>query len=411
MIGNSNSINIQTSLEPYAVFAKNDSGGTISRGDKLLLTSGLPALTPQSSTEQTTNFNPICAFSDTAFLTTGANFANLHTLADGQWSATADATFSNVGVNAIYTYHPDGTISYFDTAQVKNDRTGYRITPSGVTTLPYNSLYIGKDSNDTHYVFQTNSGQYARLYVYNFDTNNFGTQKLIIENSSGYFYFGFVKGDKAILTSGANNAYIYHIGENFTYLNKTSISGFYPLFATGADVGDLLFVTDNLQYNYYANNNSKASAHLFCFKIKSDYSLETVKFPCLQRFLTTPCYAQYDHRNDTLIVSTTDKIYLYCFDTTAKTLSEITVFVDTLPTRPNASKPLRATWLPSGHDVAVLSAYNYLNIYHLGTEETRIVTDNADNYNPDKSFTGYATGVTDGNNRYEVLTQEEIAGV
>lgn len=411
MIGNSNSINIQTSLEPYAVFAKNDSATSISRGDKLLLTSGLPALTPQSSTEQTTNFNPICAFSDTAFLTTGANFANLHTLADGQWLATADATFSNVGVNTVYTYHANGVVSFFETAQVKSDRNCYLINTSGVTTLPYNGYYIGQDDNGVHYAFQTSSGQYARVFTYDMERNVLDTHKLTIENSSGYFYFGFLKGSKAILTSSSNYAYVYRVSENFTYLNKTSISGYFPLFATGADVGDLLFVTDNLQYNYFGNNNSKATSHLFCFKIKSDYSLEKIQIPGLQRFLTSPCYAQYDHRSDTLVVSTTNKIYFYHFDTITKTLHEITVFVDTLPTRPNAIKPLRAALLPSGHDVAVLSAYNYLNIYHLGTEETRIVTDNADNYNPDKSFTGYATGATDSNNRYEVLTQEEIAAV
>lgn len=409
MIGNSNSINIQTASEPYAVFAKNDSGATVTRGDKLLLTSGLPALTPQTSTEQTTNFNPICAFSDTAFLTTGANFGNMHIFADNQWTTTANSTFSNIGVNSIYTYHPGGMISCFDTAQFKNDRTGYLLTTSGITTLPYNALYIGKDANDVHYAFQTNSGQYARLFVYDVINNGFGTQKLTIENSSGYFYFGFVKGSKALLTSGASYAYVYDIGENFTYLNKTSISGYYPLFATGADVGDLLFVTDNLQYNYYSVNASKATSRLFCYKIKSDYSLELIKFPCLEHFLTTPCYAQYDHRNDMLVVSTTDRIYFYHFDSTNKTLSEETVFVDTLPTRPNAIKPLRAALLPAKHDLVLLSAYNYLNIYHLGAEENRIVPNNILFYNADKGFTGYATGVTDSNSRYEVLTQEEIA--
>lgn len=411
MIGNSNSLVIQNAAEPYSVFAKNDSSATIARGDRLLLTTGIPALTPQSFTEQTTNFNPICVFDDATFLTTGASFGNMHTLSDGTWSTTANSTFSNTGVSTVYTYHPGGVISFFDTAQFKNDRTGYLITTSGVTTLPYNSLYLGKDANNVHYVFQTNSGQYARLYVYNYETNNFGTQMLTIENSSGYFYFGFLKGSKAILTSGAGNAYIYSVNEGFTYLNKTSISGYYPLFATGADVGDLLFVTDNLQYNYYSLNSSKATAHLFCYKIKSGYSLEMVKLPCLEHFLTTPCYAQYDHRNNMLTVSTTDRIYLYAFDTTYKTLSEVTVFTDTLPTRPNAIKPLRAALLPAKHDLAVLSAYNYLNIYHLGTEESRIVPNNIQYYNADKSFTGYASGETNNDGLYEVLTQEPVVGV
>jgi len=408
MIGNTNSINIQTSSQPYSVFAKNASDTSVVRGDKVLLSSGIPTLSPQSFTEQTTNFNPICAFSDTTFLTTGANFGHIHTLTDGQWSSTEDTAFSNVGVSAIYTYHPNGVISYFGTAQFKNERTGYLMRSSEIITIPYNALYLGQDANNVHYVFQTNSGQYARLYVYNLAENNFGEQMLTIENSYGYFYFGFIKNTKAILTSSTNYAYIYDVNSNFTYLNKTSINGYYPLFATGADVGDLLFVTDNLQYNYYANNNSKATAHLFCFRIKSNYALELVELPCLQRFLTTPCYAQYDHRNDILTVSTTEKIYLYRFDTTSKTLSEITVFTDILPLTPNASKPLRAALLPSGHDIAVLSAYNYLNIYHLGAEETRIVPDNINFYNPEKCVTGYATGATDENARYEVLTQQAI---
>ena len=387
------------------IYLTNESGATISEGSKVLCNLGSIGTTmPATFTYSNGNANyflPILFFDNAAFLTTDVNNKGyMHTCTDGVWSSVTDSSnYQYWGLRAVYMYHANGVISANGFAARAN---GHIYTKSGRIQLPQYYQYLG-EYNDVHYCFY--SGSYKTICIYDKDSNTVGSTVATV--TVGDIHFGQLVGNKCIVQgeeSSVLGVAIYEIDSAgvFTLLNTTIINS-YPLYATGGNAGDYIFTTDekyayNPQGTYY-------SGHLFCYQVQSDYSLLQVSVPMLQIFETTPCYACYDNRNDVLSIGTADNVYFYQFNRygTPKVWINLNAAIDTFPTNPN-SRPFRTMISPDKNTVVIMSDYNYVNVYRLTTPYHRIVPNSAYNYNTITSLTGFATGQTDSEGRYEIST-------
>ena len=387
------------------IFLPNESGETLYSGSKVLCNLGsIGSVMPASFTHSNSNLNyllPILFFDDAAFLTTDVSWKGyMHTCVDGMWSSVTDSSlYQYWGLRTVYMYHNNGVISGND--NFANRANGHIYTKSGRIQLPQYYQYLG-EYNNVHYCFYSNG---RTICIYDKDSNTVGSTVATVASTVGDLYFGQLVGNKCIVQGRtALDIVIYEIDSAgvFTLLNTTTINS-YPLYATGGNVGDYIFTTDTKEA--YGPQSSYYSGHLFCYQIQSDYSLLQVSLPMLQIFETTPCYACYDNRNDVLSIGTADNVYFYHFDRYSypKVLTNLNVAVGIFPTNPN-SRPFRTMISPDKNTVVIMSDYNYVNVYRLTTPYHRIVPNSSYNYNTVTSITGFATGQTDSEGKYEIST-------
>jgi len=392
------------------IYLKNESGATISQGDKVLFTMGTTgSSTPTtfSHTRDTTNFviNPICFLDNGAFVTSFNSTGYLHILANGTWSSgAANSMYSQWGGYGTYQYFSDGTIAYwgrYDTQILSGLVSGSGRAQIG----PYNNAYMcmGK-YDDTTYITSGTS-------VYSWDRDNNTVTSVLspsIGDSTGTAQgFARVYGSRLIFQGTSNNqCKIYSItgASSFTQLSLSTVTG-RVLFATGLEQGDYIFVTDNYAA-YYNLTTTAQTAHLFCYQVQSDNTLKQVTVPALSLFETTNCFFAYDNRNNVLSVGTEDNVYFYQFNTLGKTFSIIDVALSSLPTAltgfayKTMMSPDKSTVVVYAKDSTACN----VNVYSLSTAYSRIVPNSAYYYNLTTSFTGFATGETDSSGNYEIST-------
>ena len=392
------------------IYLKNESGATISQGDKVLFTMGTTgSSTPTtfSHTRDDTNFlfNPIGFLDSSAFVTSFNSTGYLHTLANGTWSSgAANSMYAQWGGYGTYQYFSDGTIAYF------GRRESY--TLSGLVSLS-GRVQIGNYNNTYMYVGTYNGTTYITtsgcIYSWNRTANtvNLFLNPEIGEATSATQGFARVFGSKCIYQGNSNNQckmYSITAAESFTQLSLFTLAG-RILFATGLEQGDYVFVTDN----YAAYNNhitTPQTAHLICYQMQSDNTLKQVTVPALSLFETTNCFFAYDNRNNVLSVGTEDNVYFYQFDTLGKTFSIIDVALSSLPTTLTGFA-YKTMMSPDKSTVVVYakgSTACNVNVYSLSTSYNRIVPNSAYYYNLTTSFTGFATGETDSSGNYEIST-------
>ena len=389
------------------IFLPNESGTTITAGDKVLFTLGTVGTdTPDEFTvdiPSASYFNPVCMLDDNSFViasSSGAKRAYLFSKVNNEWVQSASTnTFWGAGYQAVYQYYKSGE-AYYHWSGTGNFVTSSGLTPACGSASYY---YIG-EWNDNAYIMRSNNN------VCLWDKTNNTYSDLLTISSWGYSAQNFnrIFGDRFITCNGTSYK-IYTLSGNttFTLLSEGSITSATKIVnMTGLATGDLAFVVDNYTNAYTEYGGNLGVSHLYCYQVQSDGSLLQIHHPMLETFETTACYVAYDNRSKILAVSTNANAYFFEFDTTNKTFSQINVSLSSLPASYN-NHPYKVAMSPDKSTVVVFarnSSADIVNVYTLTTAHHRIVPNSAYYYNLAQSYTGFATGETDNNGNYEIKT-------
>lgn len=408
LIGATNSLP-QSTGGADTIFLTNQTGDELSIGQKVLYKLGsVGSDTPTSFSYSANRICPPLVFDDNSFVTTVSDTQGaLYSKKDGVWTASTASQYANWGVGGVYQYFDNGIVSEVRGVITDTGYTGgagYIYQKSGKTTLPARSGYLGS-FNGTDYCFSGFNYDNCTICPYNRDANTLGTS--VFNLNAKYFYFGQIYGDKCLLDANKGNGYkILSIsdGNTFTLLNSGILSGVYIIGATGLNVGAYVFATDALKNGYEYPNNT-TYPHLFCYQVQDDYSLKLVSVPELKRFETTPCYACYDNRSQILAIGTADNVYFYQYGELGRPVNFVAIdaVLDNLPQN-NGNIPYRVMMTPDKSTAIVQGEGTYVNVYRLSEAYHRIVPNTADNYDVFSAFTGFITGTTDANGKYEVKT-------
>ena len=395
MLGNTNShIDIGGSGSGDTIYLINESGSTISANQKVLCSLGtIGTLSPTSFTHSNSGyFNPILFFDNDSFVTSDNSTGYMHTLANGVWSSTTDSLFDEWGQRSVYLFNENGIISASNSFD-NTETTGRIHTKTGRTSLPSNCQYIG-EYNDVHYCIKTND---YTVNTYDIITNTTGSDVASLYTGTyKYLVWGKIVGSMCYICNSSGIIKAFHIESDgtFTGYSNTTITG-YPLFVAGG----YLFVTDSVDAYRQSSMSSVNLGHLFCYKESSSHIFSLVSVPVLQMFENTACQVAYDYRNNILSIGTSDNVYF--FEVASGNISTLNITLDNLPSNPN-SYPYRTMMSPDESTIVVEGYGNYVNVYGITTATHQIVPNSAYNYNLETSFTGFATGETDSDGKYEV---------
>lgn len=380
------------------IFLENNSGATISADDKVLFTMGtIGTSTPTSFTHSNNGlFNPILFFDNGSFVTSDNSTGYMHTKVNGVWTSTANSMYSGWGQRSVYLFNVNDIISASDNFD-NNGQTGRIYTKTGRTQIPSQCHYIG-EYNDVHYCIDTDD---YNVYIYDINTNTVGSSVASLYTGTyQYLVWGKIIGSMCFIcnTVGIVKAFHIELDGTFTGYSNTTISG-YPLFVT---TGGYLFVTDNVDAYRQNSLSSVNLGHLFCYKENSDHTFSLVSVPALQMFENTACQVAYDYRNHVLSIGTSDNVYFFRVDGISG-ISNLNISLNNLPTN-TSGYPYRTMMSPDKSTIVVEGYGNYVNVYSRTTATHQIVSNSAYNYNLETSFTGFATGETDSDGKYEVKT-------
>lgn len=407
------------------IFLPNESGATISAGDKVLFTMGVNDTDEDDfSTVYNSNlpaYSPICVLDDYSFIVAGRSASStyngyLFQIINNSWTqGSLNNAYATVGANSVFQYFENGDI--INNCYL-NDYEGF-ITPTGrnqTISGRDDCRYIG-DYNGTSFLIYRYSGNirvctwdkaagtYSQVFaitdftakdgLYRIFTDTFFGTRMIANNNKSY---------KIYTLSDTSTFTLLSQGTISTDSNVTFIG------ATGLQTGDVVFAVDNYSYNYStytmaSGTNPSASSHLFCYKVQSNGSLAYYEEPLLKLFENTPCYVAYDNRSNILSIGTKDDVFFYEFDSEKK-FKRIEVSYSTLPT-PSNNVPLRTQMTPNKETFIVYdysSSANAVYVYTLSSLKSCIVPNNQYHYDLVTSFTGIATGETDTDGNYEVKT-------
>ena len=389
------------------IYLPNESGSTISAGDKVLFSLGkigsdTPTVFTLSIPTNNSNFSygqPIVFDNETFVASPRTDNGAIFQKIDNVWVRNASSVYDAWARASTIQYFDDGTIAgrqdagnlNYSYLYYKSGKTG----PVGTSTYRYCGKY-----NGVEYV-ATNTG----VWEYIRSSNTTGNQKVWINyNLEGQGRYARIYGNKLVLSTSSGYVYVYEIDSEgaFTQIKKNKITGepLLLLYATGCEEGDYLFVTeDNAPYVSTSLISSTGSC-LFIYKFDSDHGLISSSDPMLDLFTTTKCYVVYDNRNNVLSIGTKNNAYFFEFDTVNKKFSRLDITLNNLPTQ-QTNIPYRVTMMPDKSAV-VVEGDSYVNVYALSTAHHCIVSNSVFNYDLVTSFTGFATGETDGEGNYEV---------
>lgn len=405
------------------IYLPNESGATITAGDKVLFTLG----TSDSAGAETfttvynwgfPTFNPVCVLDNNSFIVSGRQVSlvfngYLFTKVNNTWSqGSINSNYANVGM-------PNVVFQYFDNGYILSpsfvDNYAYLVTVAGATTaINYDYRYIG-DFATTSYVAYSSvwQGNYTGYVAKWNKTAGTVTSVLTISGFASHRGLYRIFGSRLFVCDSKDyKIYTISNADTFTLLSQGNIgtdTNLRFIGATGLATGDVLFVVSNYTANYNNNttmSNPSATSCLFCYKVQSNGSLAYYEEPQLKLFESTPCYVAYDNRSNILSIGTKDEVYFYEFDTTNKSFNRISVYHTSLPT-PASNVPLRVQMTPDKSTFVVYgysSSANPVYVYTNTESYQRIVPNSAYNYDLVTSFTGIATGETDTDGNYEIKT-------
>ena len=397
------------------IYLPNNSGSTITAGDKVLFTMGATgSSTPDTfTTDYTTSnrFGAICVLNSSSFIISGyASNENgyLFTKVNETWTQGARSTNYAYAGYGVYHYFSDYYINSYD--EVSSNPYSNFVTSAGTTLVAGNSYrkYVGSFGG-SQYIVATSSGT-GILYKWNTADNTF-TSVLSVGSFSTDYGYSRIYGNRFIMTND-NKYRIYDMSGDVTLTlaaSGTIATDLRMIEATGLGrglvAGDIVFAVSNYNYNYYGYSLS-GSSNLYCYEIQSDSTLAYKEIPELKIFENTPCYVAYDNRSNILSIGTKDEVYFYEFDTTTKDFTRLNISHSAFPT-PAGDIPLKTQMMPDKGTFVVYArsaTANAVYVYSLTTVGNSIVPNNQYNYDLVTSFTGFATGNTDSSGNYEVKT-------
>jgi hypothetical protein len=404
------------------IFLPNESGSTISAGDKVLFTLGVKGSdTPETFTTAYylgyPNFNPICVLDNYSFIVSGRTGSSYN----GYLFQKTNNTWTQGSISTLYgnTNMAYLTYQYFSTGYIPScnyvNNNSYLVSSAGLTTAINDTYrYIGDFATTSYVAYSTSwQGNYSGR-VAKWDKGA-GTATSVLTISGFATHRGLYRifGSR-LLACDSQNYKVYTISDSDTFTllsqgtfgtdNKVRIIG-----ATGLQTGDVLFMVNDYSDNYNnsgANTNPPATAYLFCFKVQSDGTIIPYEDTQLKIFESTPCYVAYDNRSNILSIGTKDEVYFYEFDTLGKIFNRINITHSTLPT-PYSNVPLRVQMTPDKSTFIVYaysSSANPVYVYTLTNLKHCIVPNSDYHYDLVTSFTGIATGETDEDDNYEIST-------
>lgn len=382
------------------IFLPNESSETINAGDKVLFNLGSTGTdTPTTFTHaNSSQFAPIILFDNNSFVTSDDNSGWLYEYNNSTWTSVSNSLYQQWGFSRFITNHGTVGLSAYGWG---TSSSGKIYNKSGSKDLG-NYHYIGRINNPEYRDYVINSGDYS-VYQYDLSSNTVGSSVAsLYTDTYRYLTWGYIDGsfNKCIISNSQKIVEIFDIDRTtgiFTSLKRIQMDA-YPIYATGLSIGDIILATDVL-----ADSHPSDSSHLYCYKIMSDYSIVKANAPELKQFENTICHFYYDNISQILSIGTTNGVYCYKFNSFNKTFSNYNINIATLPNNPS-NKPYYVVMTPDENKVIVLGYGNYTSIYQISSIYHRIVDNNSTMYDSNTSFTGKATGNTDGQGNYEILT-------
>ena len=313
---------------------------------------------------------------------------------------------NNIGMNFIQTFN-DNTVALRNFAFIRDDSTP-TIIANGEVNPSMNGIYLG----DNLSIYSTATENILTLQEYNPLTGVLGEIYYTFPNN-GYIYGAWLNGTYLITMQERSNPTFRF----YDVTNKASpvllntqnmpVGNLQLRTATGTSVGDYLFgVSDWGAADYYGVGG------LRIYQISETPSLvDPVGLPeDLENLIGQNASVIYDIRTKILTVGTHDSVYAWRFNETDKTFSRLNVDIDLSEfTNIHAdgvfilSLTDDLTTAALGYRRSSSSSVYVTTVLYKFTEGSgwTIVDENAVN---SLTITGFATGETDAEGRYEINT-------
>lgn len=397
------------------VYAINNTGSTISQGDKVWLNKhNIPSVTG-------TKYSRLAASTYTTFMMIGnipydynSKNSNLtvFSFSNGEW--TGQEVQSNlassctnpyfVGAQPIIRGISPTNLNYQKDLIINTDGIS-QVTPNGY-------FYIGND----RCVKWVSNKNYS-IVEYDHTTGTEGSVLGTFTSSQNTYHNVFIDGNVLMLATLVSNACLmeyYDISDLTAIVKITSVTcpetTTYFYYATGLNVGDYVFFQSKANVNNWEYDTAPT---LKIYKIGVNFALETADdLPLqLETLKNTAAVARYDSRTKILTVGTHDNVYFFEFNTTTRQFSQFLLDI-AMPTEDVIYADYAYVCAVSGDrtNVAITfrrtsssSVYPCYKLYKLSnTSDTNWYAEPYGNFNVN-TLTGYATGNTQ-DGKYEVAT-------
>lgn len=397
------------------VYAINDTGSTISQGDKVWLNKhNNPSVTGSNYVRYSQGVK-------SAFIMEGNvpyEFTNGNLL---QWTFSNDSWSSTTIQSSISgeVGHPMfvGTQPIFRAMNPSNGvyQKDIIINTQGTSfTLANNSFYIGNDR-----IVKCTSNKNYSIVEYDHTTGTEGNTLGTFMSVNNIFHNAFIDGTLLMIASGTGSSagctMEYYDISDMTAIVKTHTVvcpeySTYLYYVTGLDVGDYLFFQSAASSD---NWGGTAAPVLKIYKLGADFAITPARdLPLqLQQLNNSNAVVNYDSRTKYLTVGTNSNVYFFKFDTTTKTFEQFLLDV-TMPTEHSIYSGYAYVPVISGDKTNVVitfraqsSSYVYVGrkIYKLSNaDNTEWYVEPYGNFNV-STLTGYATGNTS-DGKYEIAT-------
>ena len=416
MQGNTNAVITQgSSGGGDVIYATNDSSGTIAAGDKVWLNH----ISSDISTEQTFTsgrdqwvyFYP----QGNVMYSAGSRGVERYdfNLGTEDWTRRTLGTME-LARGFINTFK-DGTVVLKGVDTVISE-TGNKVASvlNGQVNPTLTAIYLGNNL-----CLKETSTQYNPVLAeYDPATNTYGTEYYQFSGfgTNKKIRNAFLKDNVLLLFTGVQNTgQPYFIFQDITnksspVLLKENGLGFYGNYTcvatTGTTPGNYIFVNTDDSYDLY-----RYAGQLKIYEIADDYQIKDPEnLPeALNNLIGQTASIFYDERTNILTVGTVDNVYAWKFNETSKTFSPLNVSFDLsgitnkqsgYPYNLVLSEDLRNAQIGYREDESYTYSINILYKFTDGSGWT-IVDESAVN---SLTITGFATGETDAEGKYEINT-------
>ena len=397
------------------VLAINDTGSTISQGDKVWLNKhNNPSVTGTDYTSNATSSYVSFIMIGNVPYSYNTKNSDLYTysFSNGAWSGQeVQNNLSSACTNPCFV----GAQPIIRATGVNgNYLKDLIINTDGISYVTGNStFYIGND----RCIKQTSDKHYS-IVEYDHTTGTEGSTLGTLTSTQNLFHNVFIDGNTLMLATIVSNACLmeYYDISDLTSITKIASvtcpeTTTYFYYATGLNVGDYVFFQSALNNNNWQNGNAPT---LRIYKLGANFALTPANdLPLqLQVLNRTAAVARYDSRTKYLTVGTHDNVYFFEFDTTTKKFTQFLLDI-TMPTDAAIYDGHAYVGAISGDKTNVVityrrtsgSSYYYPAIkkYKLSNaDNTAWYAEPYGNFNV-STLTGYATGNTS-DSKYEIAT-------
>ena len=409
MIGLTNSVNVAgSSGGGDVIYAANDSSGTIAAGDKVWLNfRSLDEIVKQSKNRSNSDYCYYYPVGGEMYVAGYLGVARcVYDETSQSWTELV-LNSNNIGMNFVQTFN-DNTVALRDFNRFVRDDLVSAVIANGEVNPSMNGLYLG----DNLSIYSTATDNILTLQEYNPLTGVSGEIYYTFPNN-GYIYGAWLNGTYLITMQNNSNPTLrfYDVTNKASpvLLNtqNMSVGALQLRTATGTSVGDYLFGVDSYNSNDYYNVGV-----LRIYQISETPSLvDPVGLPEeLENLIGQNASVIYDIRTKILTVGTHDSVYAWRFNETDRTFSRLNVNIDVTEITNIHADGVFILSLTDDLSTAALgyrrssssSVYPVTVLYKFtdGSGWT-IVDENAVN---SLTITGFATGETDAEGKYEINT-------